>query len=881
MPKISNLKLSVQQNSETYYATWSFNDVIYTSGSGSSSSNNGIAAGDWVTITSGATYYNGVSIPSWVLNETWYVVQVTQGDRAVLGKSKSGSYDIQSPISTKYLSNGSGSSSSSGGGTGTPASNHLDHYEVIWYYATGDGVWFQGSDSDVKINQATYSAPSNAYRIKVSVKPVSTTYKVDDEDVEYWSGSWVSTEYYVKTNPPEKPSTPDVKIDKFTLTATLENISDSRTDEIIFQVYSGTTKVSSAQVKVVTRRATYQCTITAGRDYRVRCRSVNTYSKTVSEWSDFSSSAGTITAAPSGWYKYNAMSSTSIYLSWYGVENATEYEIQYTTDVIDFDRPSEVTSVTVEANNTAIGTTKYQYSYGKPRLTNRTKIYSHTTLTGLETGRVYIFRVRAKNSVGESDWSPVISVTIGEKPAAPTTWSSTTTAMIGDTLTLYWVHNSSDNSKETLAEVAYYVGSEYVTKTIKKPPSDDDEVTTSSYTIDTSSYTSGTKIRWWVRTAGVTGAYGPWSIERTIDVYAPVTLNLSITNSSGTDTSPYIYSFPFYVSAIAGPKEQMAVGYHVSITAKNMYSTVDSIGNPKIVNAGEAVYSKYFDTSDDLLLELSANNIDLQDKEYYTLTCTVSMNTGLRTDASIQFRVKWNEVSYEPDAQIGMSTRKLVAYIAPYCYGTDDKPVLDVTLSVYRKNFDGTYTEIATGIRTDKWPIYITDPHPSLDYARYRIVATSKTTGAVSYYDPPAYPIKGKAVVIQWDEEWSVFDAESGDALVDPPWSGSMLQLPYNIDVTDNSKPDVALINYIGRENPVSYYGTQIGSTSTWNVEIPKDDKETLYGLRRLARWMGDVYVREPSGSGYWANIKVSFTQKHKATTIPVTLEITRVEGGM
>ena len=44
---------------------------------------------------------------------------------------------------------------------------------------------------------------------------------------------------------------------------------------------------------------------------------------------------------------------------------------------------------------------------------------------------------------------------------------------------------------------------------------------------------------------------------------------------------------------------------------------------------------------------------------------------------------------------------------------------------------------------------------------------------------------------------------------------------------------------------------------------------------------MGDAYVREPSGSGYWANITVSFSRKHRDVTIPVTLGITRVEGGM
>ena len=64
-------------------------------------------------------------------------------------------------------------------------------------------------------------------------------------------------------------------------------------------------------------------------------------------------------------------------------------------------------------------------------------------------------------------------------------------------------------------------------------------------------------------------------------------------------------------------------------------------------------------------------------------------------------------------------------------------------------------------------------------------------------------------------------------------------------------------------------------------MEIDKEDEETLYALRRLAIWMGDVYVREPSGSGYWANVSVSFSQTHCELTIPVNLSITRVAGGV
>ena len=214
-----------------------------------------------------------------------------------------------------------------------------------------------------------------------------------------------------------------------------------------------------------------------------------------------------------------------------------------------------------------------------------------------------------------------------------------------------------------------------------------------------------------------------------------------------------------------------------------------------------------------------------------------------------------------------------------FCKVESSVPVEDVTLSVYRREFDGSFTELATGLANANFTTII-DPHPSLDYARYRIVATSKTTGAVSFNDLPGYPIGGIATIIQWDEAWTSFETSETAALEQPPWSGSLLKLLYNIDISDSSQPDVALVKYIGRSHPVAYYGTQRGSVSTWNMTIQKDDKETLYALRRLANWMGNVYVREPSGSGYWANIKVSFSQKHRDLTIPVTLNVSRVEGG-
>ena len=310
-----------------------------------------------------------------------------------------------------------------------------------------------------------------------------------------------------------------------------------------------------------------------------------------------------------------------------------------------------------------------------------------------------------------------------------------------------------------------------------------------------------------------------------------------------------------------------------------MYETLDDIGNTKIVSAGQEIYSKYFDISSALSVEFSAFNIDLENNISYTVTCSVTMNSGLTAETTSSFSVAWADMEYEPNAEIAIDYDSLTANIRPYCDDEEGNLIPNVYLSVYRREFDGSFTELIKNIDNSD-SVFITDPHPALDYARYRIIATDKTTGAMTYCDLAGYPVGETSIVIQWNEEWKEFDSINPDELEQPPWSGSLLKLPYNVDVSDSHSSDVSMVEYIGRKRPVSYYGTQLGETATWNVAIPKDDKNTLYALRRLAIYMGDVYVREPSGSGYWANVSVSFSQKHCELTIPVKKKKKRVEGG-
>lgn len=1064
-------------------------------------------------------------------------------------------------------------------------------YKIEWGYANGSGVWLGLSMSDNSVNkenrgisrQTTYNIPADATRVRFRVKPIAETKKdKKGNETAKFTASWTAYKYWDKGAAPAAPNISKTEVKGVLTSATVDYGSDD-TDGVThvqFRVRKNDDPAQTPKSELIQLKGGIASWSWSGANdarYKFSARAYIKSRDVYSEWSKWSNELTTKPVAPGSITELRAENSKSVYIAWSKVTTATKYEIEYTEDKRYFDKSSRTDSVEV---------------LGAPDTTNPDPATSqHIDIS--ETGKEYFFRIRAWNDKIASAWTAIKSVIVGTKPSAPTTWSSTSTVVDNKNVTLYWVHNSRDGSRQKAAKLKLLSMPEpgdldkyteatknakgtyditismgdtafsnaYISYTPKEVKDDENEPTYECI-LKTSAYTDGASIEWQVSTKGVHEEYSPWSTSRTIDVYSPPELALSIASYVKSDeeidpvdgtelegeytttddkvyytgdsdeerryytvidgvyyavylqNSDTVTSFPIYISAVATPNNdvQKPTGYHFTITAKEAYETTDALGNFKMVNSGEEIYSEYYnpDINGEAHLQLLPSSVTLENGMQYIISCVASMSSGLTAEANDEFTVDWEVSVCEPNAEIGVDNELLTASILPYCkvpltkyyavacsdckkstevtsavsianfeadgallegvklptgedvyvytklnsdgsttamyyaknggkyynvqlgstylatateidclYGevvtktvgknrvsmetptfiktdsaiepvecvrvpdvvttgnepvysyydrgitryctvhyirtskisevesgtllddiqttngdrvyyvdtegerqyytlvdgvnyvvnavyysidavqatvyigmNDDgnyvlyctaevhEPIYDVWLSVYRREFDGSFTEIAANLDAANRTT-VTDPHPALDYARYRIVAADKATGHIEYFDCPAHPVGGKAAVLQWDETCVNFDMLGDDEPAQPALTGTMLKLPYNIDVSDSSSPETTLVEYIGRSHPVSYYGTQLGSSSSWSMVIDKKDTETLYALRRLARWLGDVYVREPSGSGYWANVTVSFSQSHCELTIPVSLSITRVEGGM
>jgi len=759
---------------------------------------------------------------------------------------------------------------------------HTDHASYKWGYAiknsSGAEIWYEDSSESSTysyqngaFNVPNYSIPNNAVKIRIKAKIIAETYEDQHfgDSLEYWQtdfSEWSNPPFdLADLDPPTPSSGPSIDLAaNGRLTATVLDYVTVTADRVEFQILQDNSKViaSGENVRVMLNEFGYAelkyIVPTDGHTYMVRYRGVMGTSK-FGEWSAWSESKSTGPATPKSLISAQAYGVDRVKLTWDRVDSADTYVIEYIDEKELFD-----VSGNVKTEETSDNVTMY--------VTNH--------FSGDDFGKTWYFRVKAKNNTGSSGWTNVLSCTLARTPSAPTTWSETGVIPLGDIARLFWVHNAEDNSNETQATITYRLSTDPenpIEVVIDDEPSDEnvsDMIHT--YEIDTSEYETGCMIYWSVKTKGAAPDYSESSVERQIGVYANPTVSFSIESE--------LTALPISFTATAEPPQQTAISWNASITALDEYSTVDNVGNTIHVNAGQVIYSKFMDISGNTIdVSIGAGDVTLENNIRYSISVKVGMDSGLSASSAHEFTVNFSYDVSTPDAEIMLNDDDFSASIRPYAYNNDLNAYDPaIVLSVYRKEYDGRFVAIAKNLANTGYTSVI-DPHPSLNSARYRIVATSLNTGHSSYIDLSGASFNVAGMVIQWGDAWSEYDPDmSGDRVYEEPkWTGSLIHLPYNVDISEEVDPDVALIEYIGRSAPVTYFGTQLGVGGSWSTVIAANDYDTIYALRRLAIYRGNAYIRSSNGIGYWAQVNVSFQKTNREVTIPVTFTVKRVEGGI
>lgn len=561
---------------------------------------------------------------------------------------------------------------------------------------------------------------------------------------------------------------------------------------------------------------------------------------------------------------------------------------------------------------------------------------------GDEGGATYYFRARIVNETKAGDWTySEGSTSVGREPDAPTTWTYTNSFVGGDDqyVIFYWTHNSRDGSTQRAAKITIVLNDTTITldwpgvdyssaSTYKEgdfvnydnkiyrclydidiPEAwnpdhwdyvgdglESDEVY--SYKFPVFQYGQGgvTTIKWSVKTRGVMETGGPdddgfskASTVREVKVYQKPVVTL-------TPNSYTITSYPVNIHCISTPVFQNPISYTFVIRAKESYETMGFDGEPLNIAEDQIIYTKYGSFPDNSIanahnfyITLNAGDVHLENGITYSMEISMGFDSGLTADTKTVVLIDYdNDSLVLPMANIYINKDNYTATISPVAYDLseefeDDNPVVaeDTVLSVYRKEYNGEMTLIQDNINNVRG-IAVSDPHPSLKSSTYRIVAVNTETGNINYNDIRSTGINDPCIIIQWDEEYRYIEGATPveTPLENPLYQGTFLKLPFNIKQSESNDIDINNVKYIGRKRPVPYFGTQLGETASWSCEFDKKDEETIYKLRRLSMYMGDVYVREPMGMGYWASVKVSFNRDYKSLIIPVTLEVTRVEGG-
>ena len=289
----------------------------------------------------------------------------------------------------------------------------------------------------------------------------------------------------------------------------------------------------------------------------------------------------------------------------------------------------------------------------------RTGSANRFTVTGLDAGKRWHFRIALEGDGGTSPLSEMASCVLATAPAAPTPAYVDAHAVSGDPIALAWTHNAEDGSAQTAAEAE-------VTAT---PPGGEPAVTviqaagSESASFDTSGLADGTAISWRVRTQGVPSAgWSPWAQGGAVTVHVRPAIGIEARQSSEdgprVDSGEPLGALPLVLVLTAvGGTSQSPVSWAVELAPESGFRYVGDDGSDEWMAGGTTMLSVYVDANDPefdaarQVVSIGAADAAFAAGVPLDVRAMVVMDTGLQSDwGSCTVTPQWDSSLPEPDA---------------------------------------------------------------------------------------------------------------------------------------------------------------------------------------------------------------------------------------
>lgn len=754
-------------------------------------------------------------------------------------------------------------------------------FEYDWEYTTGarmaptkaqkkagkpgDLVWLPGSSGSAQfsstltssgMHRITYTAPSSAIEVRCRILPLSNsrdkkvsvtkTYTnnklkkttTNKESFPYFTGSWSGyASHDFRSDALAAPSVEAELMDNGTTAVVTVSSDDADAGWCDVEVTDSGGKIAArAYDKPLSGEASFSFALAAGRSYtaRARVQTTSNGSKKNSQWASAAAFA-TKPAAPTG-PSAAATGPSSARVTWTAAAGAESYTVQHTTGTAEkFETdPESVDEVD------GISATSY-------------------TPSGLDQNAVHWFRVRAVNGTGESAWSAACSCLVATKPEAPTVYGMQPSYIEADDAVVRWTHNSADGSAQSAAQVdvAYSGANAPSGLTVTVGAAE-------RYTLSLAGAGDATAVAVRVRTKGAHADWSPWSGTVGFTVYEQPQLQVTLSQGSGTPlgASSPLGSFPVLASLAASGGGDSPVGYDVSIVCTSGADYIDEYGYTARMDAGGVAWEEHYATSDDpLAVAVAAGDAFLADGASYELRAAVAMESGLRAEASAPFSVSFDMELPAPIAEVTFDADSLTADVVPACFDVDGTTGVETSdlrpgtlLSVYRIGQDGILVPLARRVPNDGTRT-VTDPHAAFGTCWYHVVATDEATGASSFSDWSA-DSSHPDTVIMWGGDWR----PAGDGETRYEYDGTVLDGFCNSTFSQDGEAENEPARYSGRKRPVHYYGEGLVESMRYDLQFERADARTMALVRALMSFPGDVYVREPTGTGFWAHVRCTLS---------------------